>query len=313
MIDLTRLRRLVTHDNCMDGLATAMLVREALPDLPITFIQYNTPEHRDLAVEPGLLFCDMTPPRERVREFVAAGAYCLDHHLHARDLVEAFGERGAFADEKLKPGVSGAVLAYNYITLQGSAIILKPRFAVLAGIRDTWQKDSLEWQSALELHAVLEHYPREYWLEGGGLRPVFPIEYALQLSSTLGPMLLRDKARRVESVLSKGMLVSDSETSAVRWGFTATRSELVSDLAEAARQLPAPVHVLVNCHLRVQDGQVCRVFSLRSDGSVDVGRLAKHYGGGGHSRAAGFSTSSEGTSAKSWLLHMQSLAEELVP
>lgn len=305
LIDRNQIRRLVTHDGCMDGLASAMLVRERLPDLPITFVQYGTPEHRELLVEPGLVFCDMTPPRERVQEFVAAGAWCLDHHKHARDLVEAFGARGVFADEETEPGVSGAVLAYRYFSESTVETWRPEHFARLAGIRDTWQSADPSWLEALQLHAVLQHYPQEYWL---GL-PHAAIGLALAETRQLGAMLLAKKALKVQEILEKGMVASEaSEASGVRWGLTAAPPELTSDLAEAARQLETPVAVLVNCMLSIQEGAPGLIFSLRSDGSVDVGALAKFFGGGGHSRAAAFRTTDFHGGPLSWFGLLQRAA-----
>ncbi|HZL96812.1 MAG TPA: hypothetical protein VFB99_24365 [Vicinamibacterales bacterium] len=58
---LRQVTRIVTHADCADGIASAMLLHDALPEATVEFVQYNTPEWRDLAATPGMLFCDMIP------------------------------------------------------------------------------------------------------------------------------------------------------------------------------------------------------------------------------------------------------------
>ena len=170
-------KKLITHANCMDGLATAMIVRDALPDIPIEFVQYNTPEYLALKPEPGVIFCDVVPAQgkpDEVSAWAAAGAVMLDHHKENRDIVEACGALGVFADEKTEPGVSGAVLAQRHVwtavlgTEPSERERLVHEFARLVGTRDTWQKTIVigpegrvpnkEWLPALALHEVLAKY-----------------------------------------------------------------------------------------------------------------------------------------------------------
>lgn len=287
---LRSVRRLITHKNCMDGLATALVIRNLWPDIPITFLQHNTPEQEKLLVEPGLLFCDITPPRSRVAEFVEAGALVLDHHKHAEDVVAAFGERGRFADEKLNPGISGAVLAYKHIwwpmreaLYEETGMYPNNRFSVcefarLVGVRDTWQKEpASSWEAAQALHAILAHMPTSYWLElaDAPSKALGMIE--------VGKQLLAEHSARVQEVADKGLIVQVGQ---VTWALAAARPELVSDLGELCRQ--RGINVLISFFQMIQEGEIKTVYSMRSDGSVDVGALAKSHGGGGHTRAAGF-------------------------
>src|ERR1700679_2840748 len=119
MFDLKRLaaiKTLIIHGGgCTDGIASAMILRSVLPDAEIKFVQYMTPEQVNLEPKEGMLFCDITPVADRVKDFVAVEALVLDHHKTARAVVEAFGSLGAFGDEKADPGVCGAVLAYPHV------------------------------------------------------------------------------------------------------------------------------------------------------------------------------------------------------
>ncbi len=118
MIDVEKLsavRRVIVHANCADGMASAMILHDALPDAEVVFLQHGTAEFLSLPATTGMLFCDISPPADRVAEFVGVGAIVLDHHKTVRDVVEAFGDCGVFADETKEPGVSGALLAYREV------------------------------------------------------------------------------------------------------------------------------------------------------------------------------------------------------
>lgn len=198
MIPLEKLRAiktLYTHASCPDGIASALIVKDALPDVRVHFVKYGSEEHRNLSAEPGLLFCDFSPPRERAAEFVAAGTIVLDHHT--RDVVEPYGELGVFGDnEKLE---CGAWLAYEHVWLPVSHAKMNERvfhsktpvdeitprqvdevlkrfttplrenevraFAELAAVRDTWKKDEPRWQLACEQAAALIFWEEDVTLD----------------------------------------------------------------------------------------------------------------------------------------------------
>lgn len=172
MISVEKLRSIKTlacHADCPDGLASAMILRQALPSAEVIFVQYNSIEMANLKAEPGILFCDFCPPQDRYREFLEAGAIVLDHHKSTKHIVLEFGENGVYADEKTEPGVSGAVLAFREVWTRmkqplGFTGFLgleeMERFAQLAGIRDTWQKQSPDWEEACAQAAALMFYPK---------------------------------------------------------------------------------------------------------------------------------------------------------
>jgi len=108
---LKGVNRIIVHGNCPDGMASAILLYDALKIEPEFHIHglYN---FQNLKITPNTLFCDICPPEHLVDKFVDAGGIVLDHHKAAESFVKKFGERGVFADEKDEPGVSGATLAY---------------------------------------------------------------------------------------------------------------------------------------------------------------------------------------------------------
>ena len=222
-IDLLKsVKKLVTHKGCPDGVASALLIRDALPDVEVVWLTYGEPAYEGLRPEPGMLFCDIVPYAERdtagqltakglaqIEAWVASGALVLDHHRGVADLVGMFGERGRYVDEEEELGVSGAVLAYEEVWSElirdnstlawaDDAGVLRSNgvrppgthdaffeFAELCGIRDTWQKRDTRWREACAQAVVLAFWPAEDLLTRG-------MEFAFaQCRGPLGEILLQ--------------------------------------------------------------------------------------------------------------------------
>lgn len=294
MLDLKQVKKIVVHTPCIDGLVSAMLALEALPQAEVIFCSYGT-QQKELECEPGMLFIDFTPDPERVGQYVEAGTIVLDHHVHAKELVARFGANGVYSDE---PGVSGAVLAFRYVWLPTlTAGWSRPgrqdldfdagRLATLVGIRDTWFKASEDWVRALEMHAILEAFPREYWLDYNGIKAALRA-----LEEGVGQELCIRKQETIDKIAERGLIRRKMPDGSM-WALSCARSEQVSDLAEAARA--RGVDVLVNVTAYIEDGSPWYLVSLRSNDKHDVGALAKRFRGGGHRAASGFRALAETT------------------
>lgn len=290
---LASIRIIVTHryadSVCPDGLASALILQDVLPNARIVFLDHNSQEHREIPAEPGMLFCDIVPTRERAQEFVDAGAWVLDHHKHSKDIVDMFGDRGVFADETKEQGVSGAVLAYREVWVAGDynakacarTWLEICEFARLAGIRDTWQKANPSWRLACE-QAEMLRFQGEAILSKGGL------DHALSpYSAQLGNVLFERAIQRAKSLALQAyaMRVNDMRIAAIP-------SKEISDAADHIDG----VDIVAGFQYRVENsvaGQQLKLeVSLRSRTGVDVGALAKKLGGGGHTAAAGFALNS---------------------
>lgn len=300
MFDVEALRsvkKIVTHANspgklCPDGVASAIILRDVLPDAEIVFATYDD---RSFAAEPHMLFCDFTPPRERAREFVEEGAFVLDHHEKQRDIVEFFGDRGIYSGE---PGVSGAVLAFEHVwsplvrtsvrnysneivgwtQIPESTRTNAKRFAELAGIRDTWQKQDPRWGFACDRAEALSFWPFEDLLfEDPFGHDAYALDHKLAVGRTL-----------FEKRIAKAKASADEAYRFEGWiGVRAVRVAVISttDTSDAAEILDADV--VVGFRYMFKNGMPRIVWSFRSKGDVDVGAIAKALGGGGHKNAAG--------------------------
>lgn len=298
MIPLDKLRA-ITHvvvhgPACPDGISSALILKDALPDVRVSFLSYETAEHKALAAEPGLLFCDFSPPRDRVQEFVAAGAICLDHHLTAKDVVEAFGENGVFGlNDKNE---CGAWLAYEHVWKRfadeydlsddlGRAQVRC--FAELAAVRDTWKTADPRWRQACEQAEMLLFFPFEEQKLG---RMVNGDDYLL-----VGHWLVEKKLAAARKSIGEAhhFITLKGTRVLVFQGVVATSdaAELVERKGSAGSSHPEairPTDIVVGFHYGVDSGKLKLQFSMRSHTGYDVGAFAKHHGGGGHKAAAGF-------------------------
>lgn len=280
---LLAVRTIVAHKNaevpCPDGVASALILRDALPDAEVRFASHVDLEKADLPAS-GVLFCDVSPPARRAPELAAQGAILLDHHATARDAVAAFGPFGVYADATAEPGVSGAMLAYREVwaPIHGSGRAIE-MFAHLVGVRDTWQKESHDFRHACEQAAALAFWPWSMW-------PVEPFDDGDRLNPLMlsrldiGPVLFQQKLERADA------LARDGYRFATRAGrFLVVSSVETSDAAES--QWALDVDAVIGFAYGVRDFSPHMQLSLRSRTGYDVGAFCKRHGGGGHKAAAG--------------------------
>lgn len=284
MLPLESIKTIITHDRCADGTASAVLLHDALPGAEIRFVQYGTEDHANLPANEGMLFCDFSPPAARAEEFARAGAVVLDHHRTAKDVVLAMGDRGRFGDEATDPGVSGAVLAFRHVWLpvrgQSPLRPFAERFATVAGVRDTWQTKNALWRESCAQSQMLSFFPREWWMRTSleKLSQIWDEQIAW-----IGEMLCEKDDDRVRRGIESA------------WRFTTPKGRRaivmqgVSLTSDAAEMLGAEVDVVIGFGYGVENGAIKMRLSLRSRGDFDCAAFAQAHGGGGHTKAAGFS------------------------
>lgn len=304
---LEAVKTIVTHRNaeepCADGVASAILLHEVLPKAEIVFCQLGTRQHAELPVSEGMLFCDLAPPRARALEFARAGAIVLDHHRGSQDIVENMAVLGRdaigiFADESIKPGVSGALLAFRYVWTPlaiGTVGYLMARvraeaFARLVGIRDTWQAHSALWDQACAQAAALRFWPIGDWLMHDPFFTNFDVFSDLL---AIGPTLIAKQKAAVAGVLERAWRTT------TRKGTRLVIFEGTSFTSDAAEQDRGAADLVLGFGYQANEGEPLGpnresgdfrlLVSSRSHTNFDCMALAKAYGGGGHTRAAGFS------------------------
>ena len=282
---------IVTHVNCPDGMASALILNDALPDAEVRFVGYGQPEREAMKAEPGMLFCDMTPPEARVKEFVDAGAIVLDHHVSSKHVVEAFGEDGFYVDI---PGASGATLAmsaWKQITTCEPLSRMND-FAILAGIRDTWQRDSKHWKTACEQAAALTALPFDTFLR------ILQMKGWIELDRFIGQIGRGLYAKKMEAVKRAAGKLFFRYAAGHVIAYT-SGTALTSDLAELLDEQNCSPDIVVGVSFEGDpEGEGVRLnYSLRSHNGFDCAAFAKAQGGGGHKAAAGFTIPGPGRSA----------------
>lgn len=287
---LRAVRHIITHQFCGDGIASAMILKQVLPQASVTFMQYETDAQRNLKPKEGMLFCDFSPHKSRVAEFKDAGAIVLDHHDSQREVVAEFGELGVYADLKTQPGVSGAVLALQEVWLplnkdgyDDGVMCTAPTdserqtvqdIARLAGVRDTWQTKDSDWQRAREQNEALVFWPVEELL---GLNPN---DWAAKLS--VGSSLFDSKLRRAASRIEGGYTFTTDK------GRRVLAFEGLSQASDAAELAGDKHDLVVAFGYIVENSKPAVIYSTRSHTDFDCAALALAHGGGGHRPSAGF-------------------------
>lgn len=280
---LRRVRTIVSHAHCPDGIAAALILRGALPHAEVVFIEHDTPEQTSLPATAGMIFCDLVPSVERSAEFVEAGAIVLDHHRGAREVVAAFGERGVFADESEEPGVCGATLAHREVwcALREDEQEVR-RFAELAGVRDCWQTHHPDWEEAAAQASALVFFGYDE------LAKQIPIGAPPCLSESqlaVGRILHAKQMRAARDTAERKLYRLRPDVAVFN-----DRGGLLSDVAAVALEADRQLCLVCGFHYKVtSDGAMRLVCSMRSRaGEIDVAAIAKANGGGGHTSAAGF-------------------------
>lgn len=281
---LLNVKTVICHDSCPDGTASAIILRDALL-VDIRFVQYGTAAFDALKPEPGMLFCDFSPPAHLAPAFVEAGAIVLDHHRTARPIVEMFGENGIFGDEQTEPGVCGAVLAYRHVwkPLRASmrsvpVCTFIENLATLAGIRDTWQRQSPLWTNACVQSSILAFFPNSHWLQ--------KTPYTMQRDWSevylpIGELLVEKGNKNVARSISAGYRFTSAKGTRVIC-FDGLKTS--SDASEAlGNEVDLVVGFMPTCEESPK-----YIFTTRSHTTFDCSAFAKAHGGGGHLRAAGF-------------------------
>lgn len=302
----------IYHANCTDGFGAAFAAWLKLGDeaeyLPMEYGQVSTPEDFDMKVSLAakgneVYILDFSFPREVMGALFkhAKRVVWLDHH------ASVFKDWGVplddVADELtlglvqpndhtvvLNNNKSGAMLAWEYFH-PGTEV---PMLIQHIDDRDRWQ---FKMDGSKEFHAAIaSHQPWTFdqWWRLFYDKPGLGTYKRADLIQE-GAAILRTHNQNVQMCLKQARVCT------IRWDWkevcgTVKHRGAVGYSANAPAFFASDLgHELANksgtfglVWSMAGDGQVhC---SLRSNGKYDVSAIAKAFGGGGHSNAAGFST-----------------------
>lgn len=278
---------------CPDGLASALLIADALPGRSFQFASHGR-EVDAIEPVPGALFCDVTPSLHTAARWAELGAIVLDHHDTARDVVAMFGGRGIFAEHARQSGASLAFLhvwAARKAPKSGAVAQRALHFATLAAVRDTWDREHPLWADACEQAEALVFYGWEGIVEEGP----FAEDAHLPGKMGVGKILRANRLKKAAALAASAMRGETAK---------GTRVAVVNDLdtSDAAELVDADV--LAGFEYFHDGDEVMVRFGLRSRDGYNVGAIAKANGGGGHSQAAGFTVRGESEAMTIGALHV---------
>lgn len=348
MIPIEKLRQVTvvyTHAKCPDGMASAMILKDAFRMLgmnpPIEFLVHDTEEHekagREVREGELALFCDISPSSKggfplNTAFWAANGehAIVLDHHKGTREIVEAFGENGVYADAETEPGVSGAMLAFREVwapifelkwdvakvgeATRAPALVIRRAveyFAECSGIRDCYVTSDLRFIRGQHIAKMLMSKPSTYWLEPrdvmlegpvGWGKEAGPLPCLTNQEISNGAALFEMHLEAVRQAVDQ-CVIYDIAEKVVLYVFQeqACGFRLTSDVAEATRVRlkeqgsDHPGIVAGFSYVLDKPGSSPKLsWSLRGLNGFDVQKFAEENGGNGHAAAAGFATKIEG-------------------
>jgi len=258
----------IYHADCPDGVAAAWVCRQRWPECDLVDGKYHEPPDLTRCEDRDVLMVDFSfkrPVLDQVVE-VARSVTILDHHASAQTELEGFA--GAFFDMDR----SGCVMAWN-VLVPGETIPLALRYIQ---DRDLWRflllgtRDFAAWLASEEL--TIETIRKA---AGDGLS-----DDGVGVLCKYGAVVSRYQTRLVAEAVkhSSRVMIAGHDVPSVPMPIP----QLISEVGHAL------------CHgepfsatWRDIDGQ--RLYSLRSDDDgLDVSTIARHYCGGGHPHAAGF-------------------------
>jgi len=278
-----QITEIYVHASCPDGIASALIcakVAEIIGIKPeIHFIQYQTPEHKNLEAKPHQLFVDITPPLTRWQDWVNLDPIVLDHHKTAETVTRMLN--GVFGDESK----SGALLAYEYLMYPIRDLISEDElhrwenFAKLCAIRDTWNTKHPDWYHAAAMGHGLLSAGHDSLLESINF---LDFDKIYQLGK-----LVIDKIKRKTKVIAKTAhtQIEIINYQQCEFAFFNLTEPTFSDTAEFLRT-DYGIDVAVS-YFYMHGDNPRTVVSFRSNDKVNVRLIAEKFGGGGHDKAAG--------------------------
>ena len=276
------------HDNCPDGFTAAWAVWLALGD-KADYLPVNYGQEPPLVDAKGrrVILVDFSYSRSALDALsaIAARVEIYDHHKTAQEtLLDWADEAPETRRVVFDMSRSGAGIAWDEFTDDNEMLWLgvRPRLVSYVEDRDLWKwalPDSREISEFLfSLDRTFIEWSRVAlaWGHNAGMTAAF--EAAIEA----GKALLRAKRVRVAKICenARWLTLGGHQIPVVNtaWDF----SEIGEHLCELFPEAP--------CGGYYFDRVDKRQWGFRSTSDFDVSILCKHYGGGGHQAAAGFTT-----------------------
>jgi len=258
----------IYHGNCADGFAAAWVVRKFYKEVySRNDIEFHAGVYQNPPPEvkgKNVILVDFSykrPILDKMKQ-EANSILILDHHKTAMENLQEF--EGAIFDMNR----SGAMITWNHFFANQEA----PQLIEHIQDRDLWQ---FKLPGTREIQAAVFSYPYDFevWDE---LMKTDPLQLF-----TEGTAIERKHFKDINELLAV------CKTRTIIAGYDVPIANLPYIFSSDAGHIMGVGEPFAACYMDTPEG---RVYSLRSSevGGVDVGEVAKLFGGGGHKHAAGF-------------------------
>lgn len=260
----------IYHGNCLDGFAAAWSVRHALGDE----VDFFKGVHQQAPPEVNgrdVLLVDFSYKKDVLEEMLetAASITILDHHISAEDDLSELLSSGKIKGQ-FDMNRSGAMLAWQWFNPGRQP----PELIAHIQDRDLWL---FELDGSREINSALSSYPFDFktWDQ-------------LMSSNKQALDALKVEGAAIERKLQKDIkqLIASGVRRMVIGGFDVPVLNAPAAYVSDAGHIMSIGEPFAACYW---DHAAGRSFSLRSSSDgIDVAEVSKRYGGGGHTKAAGF-------------------------
>ena len=268
---ISKLKKLcIYHGNCLDGFGAAWAVRNALGEN----VEYYKGIHQQPPPEVNgrdVFLVDFSYKKELLEEMLktAASITILDHHISAEEdlseLLQCGKIKGLFDMNR-----SGAMLTWQWFHPDQQP----PELIKHIQDRDLWL---FKLEGTREITAALSSYSYD-----------FKVWDKLMANHKDELEVLKRDGKAIERKLQKDIkeLIASGVIRMIIGGYDVPVLNAPSSYVSDAGHIMSIGQPFAACYWDHRDG---RSFSLRSaKEGVDVAKVAKKYGGGGHKKAAGF-------------------------
>lgn len=260
----------IYHGNCLDGYGAAWAVRHTLGENVEFYKGIHQQPPPDVNAR-DVFLVDFSYKKEVLEDMLktAASITILDHHISAEEdlseLLKVGKIKGRFDMNK-----SGAMLAWQWFNPDQPPPVLIKHIQD----RDLWL---FKLDGSREINAALSSYPFD-----------FKVWDKLMSSNKDELTALKRDGEAIERKLQKDVkeLIASGVRRMVIAGYDVPVLNVSSAYVSDAGHIMSDGEAFAACYWDHPDG---RSFSLRSaENGIDVAKVAKKYGGGGHKKAAGF-------------------------
>jgi oligoribonuclease NrnB/cAMP/cGMP phosphodiesterase (DHH superfamily) len=256
------------HKNCPDGFCAAFIAKKVYPEATLVGLTWGEPAPI-VAEGMKVLMLDFCYPREvsialHKKVGTSGSFYIIDHHATAQEAVK--GLPFAYFDMKR----SGAGLTWDLL-MEGK----RPWYVEYVEDRDLWNK-ALPDTDIINAFIMSLPYTLDAWQSLDNI--------CLSAAKGYGAVVHSYLQQYINKVVAEHQV-------GTFWGHPCTIvNAAYPNVSEVLHELMHREHVEIGIsYFERRDALI--QFSLRSIGDVNVGEIAKEYGGGGHKNTAGFEQS----------------------